>query len=440
MKLTELKYAIESGAYDKAFSALYGKDFDKAAVYERYLKAVDGFFENYKEFVSQETEINLFSVPGRSEICGNHTDHNHGKVVAAGISLDIIAIAVKTEKAQIRIKSEGFPEDTVSTENCETVVENEKYKASAIIRGMCDGFLKNDYKIGGFYAYTTSDVLKGSGLSSSAAFEVMVGNLLNHFYNDGNIDNVEIAKLAQYSENVHFGKPCGLMDQMACAVGSFVAIDFKDTKNPLVEKLDFSLSDFGYSLCIVNTGGNHADLNEDYASIPYEMKSVAKYFGKEVLRDVKLESIIANIPALRAACGDRAILRALHFCSENVRAENVKNALKSGDLSGFLKEIKKSGLSSLMLLQNTYTTKNVQEQGISLALAVASLVLDTKQGTAYRVHGGGFAGTIQGFMPNEYVEEFNAVMKSVFGEGSTYVLTVRPFGAVQLKKLLEDKL
>lgn len=440
MKLTELKYAIESGAYDKAFSALYGKDFDKATVYNRYLKAVDSFSEIYGKMLPIDAQVKLFSVPGRSEICGNHTDHNHGNVVAAGISLDIIAVAAKVENAEIRIKSEGFPEDIVATDTCQTVVEAEKYKASAIIRGMCDGFLKNDYKIGGFYAYTTSDVLKGSGLSSSAAFEVMVGNLLNHFYNDGNIDNVEIAKLAQYAENVHFGKPCGLMDQIACAVGSFVAIDFKDTENPVVEKLDFNLSSFGCSLCIVNTGGNHANLNEDYASIPYEMKSVAKYFGKEVLRDISKEEIIANIPVLRAACGDRAILRALHFCNEDERAKKVKVLLKSGDLSGFLKEIKKSGLSSSMLLQNTYTTKNVTEQGISLALAVASQVLDTKKGTAYRVHGGGFAGTIQGFMPNECVTEFRAVMESVFGQGSVYVLNVRPYGAICLEKLLEENL
>ena len=438
MKLTQIKDAINAGTYDKAFSALYGKSFDKESVYKRYCGAIAGFEENYREFISPETEIKLFSVPGRSEISGNHTDHNHGKVVAAGISLDIIAVAAKTQEAQIRIKSEGFPEDTVNTDTCQTVVGEEKYKASAIIRGMCDGFLKNGFGIGGFYAYTTSNVLKGSGLSSSAAFEVMVGNLLNHFYNDGNIDNVEIAKLAQYAENVHFGKPCGLMDQIACAVGSFVAIDFENTKEPKVEKLDFDLSRFGYSLCIVNTGGNHADLNEDYASVPYEMKSVARYFGKEVLRDVTKEEIIANIPVIRKACGDRAIMRALHFCNENERAQKVKEALIAGDLQSFLSQIKKSGLSSSILLQNTYTIKNIQEQGISLALAVASQILDTKKGTSYRVHGGGFAGTIQAFMPKDCVQEFKSVMESVFGNGSVYVLTVRPYGAVCLDRLLGE--
>ncbi|MBR3994557.1 MAG: galactokinase [Clostridia bacterium] len=435
MKIAEIKSAITGGQYDKAFSSLYGADFDKNAVYERYTKAVDRFVEIYGDKLSAVSEVNLFSVPGRSEISGNHTDHNHGKVVAAGISLDIIAVAAKTDVPEIRIKSEGFNEDVCDITTAETVVESQKYKAAAIVRGMCDGFTKNGFKTGGYYAYTTSSVLKGSGLSSSAAFEVMVGNILNHFYNEGVIDAVEIAKIAQYAENVHFGKPCGLMDQTACAVGSFVAIDFEDPKKPIVEKLPFDLTAHGYSLCIVNTGGNHADLNEDYASVPAEMKAVAKYFGKEVLRDVDKNEIIANIPVLRGIVGDRAIMRALHFCNENVRVGKITAALKENDITGFLKGIKESGLSSSTMLQNTYTVKNVAEQGISLALAVAGQVLDTKPGTAYRVHGGGFAGTMQAFVPNEYLDEFNTVMKSVFGEDSAYVLKVRPYGAVMLEKL-----
>ena len=435
MKITEIKSAIMSGKYDSAFASLYGKDFDKEAVYARYSKAVDSFVEIYGAKLSASEEVSLFSVPGRSEIAGNHTDHNHGKVVAAGISLDIIAVAAKVDAEEIRIKSEGFDEDVCDITTCETVVDDQKYKATAIVRGMCDGFKKNGMKIGGYYAYTTSSVLKGSGLSSSAAFEVMVGNILNHFYNDGTIDAVEIAKIAQYSENVHFGKPCGLMDQTACAVGSFVAIDFEDPKKPVVEKLPFDLTSHGYSLCIVNTGGNHADLNEDYASVPAEMKAVAKYFGKEVLRNVDKSEIIAHIPVLRETVGDRAIMRALHFCNENVRVGKITEALKENDIENFLKGIKASGLSSSTMLQNTYTVKNVTEQGISLALAVAGQVLDTKPGTAYRVHGGGFAGTIQAFVPNEYLDEFNTVMKSVFGEDSAYVLKVRPYGAVCLEKL-----
>ena len=263
----------------------------------------------------------------------------------------------------------------------------------------------------------------------------MIGNILNHFYNEGKIDYVEISKISQYAENVHFGKPCGLMDQVACAAGGFVAIDFNDPKNPVVEKPEFDLSSHGYSLCIVNTGGNHADLNEDYASIPAEMKKVAKYFGKEFLREVDKKDIFANISKLRTECGDRAVMRAIHFKNENERVAFATAALKSDDITEFLRHIKASGLSSATLLQNTYTVKNVEEQGISLALAVAGEVLDSKPGTVYRVHGGGFAGTIQAFVPNEYVDEFNSAMKNVFGDDCAYVLKVRLIGACMLDKL-----
>ncbi len=436
MKLSEIRSEIISGSFDTAFKKLYGSDCELCAVRDRYAKAVDGFNAQYSSIVSADSEVSLFSVPGRSEISGNHTDHNHGKVIAASISLDIIAVAVKNSNGEIRVKSEGFPEDIVSLSNVDKVDESEFYKASAIIRGMCDGFIKNGYSDGGFYAYTTSSVLKGSGLSSSAAFEDMIGNILNHFYNDGKISYVDIAKIAQYAENVHFGKPCGLMDQMACAAGGFVAIDFADPKNPIVEKPDFDLSSHGYSLCIVNTGGNHADLNEDYASIPAEMKSVAAFFGKSVLREVEKSDVMANIKALREKCGDRAVMRALHFLNENERVEKATAALKNDDIDTFLSYVKASGFSSATLLQNTYTTKNVHEQGISLALAVAADVLDPKPGAVYRVHGGGFAGTIQAFVPNEYVTEFNNAMTSVFGSDSAYVLKVRLYGAVSLEKLI----
>lgn len=435
MTLKTLKNSIAEGKFDTAFSKLYGSDFNKEATYARYSEAVDEFIALFADKLPDDVEASLFSVPGRSEISGNHTDHNHGKVIAAGISLDIIAVAAKTSNPEIIIKSKGFPEDIVSLDDVKTVYEDELYHASAIIRGMCDGFDKNGFKFGGYVAYTTSNVLKGSGLSSSAAFEVMVGNILNHFYNDGVIDAVEIAKISQYAENVHFGKPCGLMDQTACAVGGFVAIDFNDTTAPVVEKLSFDLSAHGYSLCIVNTGGNHADLNDDYASIPYEMKSVAAYFGKSYLREVSKEVIIAAIPALREKCGDRAVMRALHFCNENARVAAQTEALKNDNLKEFLRGVKASGLSSSTMLQNVFTVKNVNEQGISLALALAGEVLNSKPGTAYRVHGGGFAGTMQAFVPNEYVDEFNSLMKSVFGDDCAYVLKVRLYGAVMLDKL-----
>ena len=430
MNITELKTAIKAGQYDKAFFELYGEDCDINAVKTRYLFCADGFEQHYGD--KECEDVRMFSVAGRSEISGNHTDHNHGKVLAASITLDIISVAATNNDGVVAIKSEGFPEDVVSLTGVENVVEGEKYKASAIIRGMCDGFNKNGFKIGGMYAYTTSNVLKGSGLSSSAAFEDMVGNMLNHFYNDGKIDNVEIAKIAQYSENVHFGKPSGLMDQVACAAGGFVAIDFEDTKNPIVERLPFELDKYGLSLCIVNTGGNHADLNEDYASVPGDMKKVAKLLGVEFLRESSKEALLEKAVEIREALGDKCLMRALHFFNENVRVTKQKSALTEGNLEGFLAGVRASGLSSFTMLQNVYTTKNVDEQGLSLALALTAEVLGEEKDAAWRVHGGGFAGTIQAFVPKAKVAQYKTELEKVFGEGNVYVLGVRKYGAVSL--------
>ncbi|MGN1120951.1 MAG: galactokinase [Eubacteriales bacterium] len=430
-----VKAAVAGGAYDKAFTALYGAGADLAGVRARYLAAIDSFEALYGADLAETCEVRLFSVPGRSEISGNHTDHNHGRVLAASISLDIIAVAAATGKNEIRIKSEGFDEDTVSLDDVQTVRPDEKYKASAIIRGMCDGFVRGGRAVGGFVAYTTSNVLKGSGLSSSAAFEDMVGNLLNHFFNGGKVDAVEIAKTAQYAENVHFGKPCGLMDQTACAVGGFVAIDFKNPADPVVEKLPFDLDAAGLSLCIVNTGGNHADLNEDYASVPADMKAAAKFLGADVLADTTKEALLAKAAEIRAALGDMCFLRALHFFNENKRVAAQRDALEKGDLAAFLARVRESGLSSATKLQNVYTVKNVKEQGLTVALALAGEVLDGVPNSAYRVHGGGFAGTIQAFVPKTLVNAFIAAEEAVFGKGSVYVLSVRPYGAVALDAL-----
>lgn len=435
MKFSVLRSEILRGAYDAAFRKLYGADCELEKIRARYAGAAEGFEKQYGALVDENTEVSLFSVPGRSEISGNHTDHNHGKVLAASISLDIIAVACRNDKGEIRVKSEGFPEDIVSLSDVETVRKEEFFKASAIIRGMCDGFCKNGYADGGFYAYTTSNVLKGSGLSSSAAFEDMIGNILNHFCNGGKVDNIEIAKIAQYAENVHFGKPCGLMDQMACAVGGFVAIDFKDPQNPIVEKLPFDLDAAGLSLCIVNTGGNHADLNEDYASVPADMKACAKLLGVEFLADTDKITLLARAAEVREKLGDRAFLRSLHFFNENERVKAQRDALEKGDLAGFLAGVRASGLSSATMLQNVYTVKNVNEQGLTVALALAGEVLDGVKGSAYRVHGGGFAGTIQAFVPKKTVPEFIAAEEAVFGKGNVYVLSVRPFGAVALDKI-----
>lgn len=426
MKTAELKQALAGTTLDSRFCEIYGSaalEMQKA----RYLHAV----EEFEKLYGADREAALYSVAGRSELSGNHTDHNHGCVIAASIDLDIIAVASPSAGSVIRVKSEGFPEDIVDFGVYNAPNPARYEKSDSLIAGMVAGFRKEGLAVGGFDAYTTSNVLKGSGISSSAAFEDMIGNILNYVYNDGKVSNVEIAKLAQYAENRFFGKPCGLMDQMACAVGGIIAIDFRDPSAPVIEQTDFDLSAAGYNLCIVNTGGNHADLTGDYASVPAEMKSVAAYFGKEVLRDTDENAVLAAIPALREKVGDRAILRALHFFAENRRVAAQKAALKAGDLDTFLANVIASGRSSFCYLQNVYTTKNVSEQGLSLALCLAERVLSGKR-AAWRVHGGGFAGTIQAFVPTEDVAEFRAVMDAAFGEGRCMVLRVRPEGALRV--------
>ncbi len=424
MKTTELIQAIETGKLDAALGALYGSGLETQKA--RYIRAIRNFEENY----GVDRDAALFSVPGRSEISGNHTDHNHGCVLAAAIDLDIIAVAAKSQDGIVRLRSEGYKEDRMTLAECKTPKKEYFFKSRALIAGMIQGFVNYGHASGGFDAFTTNNVHKGSGLSSSAAFEVMVGNIINHFYNDGQVPNAEIARIAQYSENEYFGKPCGLMDQTACAVGGFVAIDFKDPSAPVIEPLAFNMNEAGYSLCITNTGGNHADLNDDYASVPAEMKSVAAHFGKAALRDVTKEEIIRAIPQLRKIVGDRAILRALHFENENARVGMQKQALLDGDIHAFFAGVIASGNSSFKYLQNVYTTKNVREQGLSLALCLSE---DTLAGTgACRVHGGGFAGTIQAFVPHGAVADYKAVMDAAFGEGACAVLSIRPEGAIRV--------
>ena len=426
MNTKQLKAHIAAGGLNDVFTHLYGEtavESQKA----RYHQAIDEFATLYGE----DREVTLYSVAGRSELSGNHTDHNHGCVIAASIDLDIIAVAAKRNDTTIRIKSEGFPEDSVNYEAYDSPISEKFGTSESIVAGMCAGFRKDGYSVGGFDAYTTSSVLKGSGLSSSAAFEDMVGNILSHLYNGGKVDNVKIAMLAQYAENVFFGKPCGLMDQVACAVGGIVAIDFKDPKAPVIDKVDFDITEQGYNLCIVNTGGNHADLTADYASVPAEMKAVAAHFGKAVLREIEESALIEAIPALRETVGDRAVLRALHFMNENKRVEKQKDALTRGDLDGFFSEVLASGRSSFCYLQNVYTTQNLSEQGLSLALCLADGYLAGKR-AAWRVHGGGFAGTIQAFVPTAEVDGFRRVMDSVFGEGKCIVLRIRPEGALKI--------
>ena len=425
MKPAELIARLRAGAL-KCHTRLYGEDIDFQT--ERYVKAVEDFANLY----GADRDVFVFSVPGRTEVSGNHTDHNHGRVLAAAIDRDVIAVASPSQDALVRVKSEGYDEDRVDLSTCTDPASVTPFKACALVAGMCGGFVKYGHKIGGFDAYTTSRVLKGSGISSSAAFEVMIGNILNHLYNGGSVPNEEIAKIAQYAENVYFGKPCGLMDQMACAVGGFVYIDFADKENPKIEPIDFSLDDAGFVLSIVNTGGNHANLNDDYASVPAEMKAVAAALGREVLAGTTEDEILAAAPALRESVGDRAILRALHFVRECARVDGIAAALKAGDTAAFLSGILASGHSSFEYLQNVYTTINVREQGLSLALAVTEGALAGK-GCAWRVHGGGFAGTIQAFVRAEHAADYRAKMDAVFGEGAAMVLRIRPDGAIRVE-------
>lgn len=426
MNAAQVKSLIQSGGLDTAFTGLYGAK-NVPSQRERWMSAVDGYLAKYGD----SDDLRLFSVPGRTEVSGNHTDHNQGKVLAASIDLDIIAVAAKTGDGIIAVKSAGFPEDVVKIDGI--AADPEKFATSyAVIEGMCDGFIKKGLPVGGFRAYTTSNVFKGSGLSSSAAFEVMIGNILRTLYGGG-VDNVEIAKIAKYSENVFFGKPCGLMDQMACAVGGLISIDFADPDAPLIGRPPLDLSALGYALCIVDTGGSHADLTDDYAAIPAEMKSVAAALGAPVLRQADRSAFYARIPELREKCGDRAVLRALHFFAENDRVDALIGALDRGDTDAFFEGIRASGNSSFKYLQNVYTVKNVNEQGLSLALALTEEFLDTlDRPCACRVHGGGFAGTIQAFVPVDDAPVLAGRLDAVFGKGACHILRIRSEGAICL--------
>ncbi len=420
LKLKEMLRAGELSRYASLYNNIKYQS-------ERMIAAIEKFEEKY----GSDRDIYILSVPGRSEILGNHTDHNHGKVMAGAINRDIISVVAKNDRDQVRFFSEGYHESVIGIAHAADKKNFRQFTSAALVAGMIRGFCDAGYKVGGFDAYTTTEVLKGSGLSSSAAFEVMIGNILDHLYNGGEVDNKEIAKIAQFSENVYFGKPCGLMDQMACAVGGFVYIDFESEKQPQVVPIRFSLGDHGYSLCIVNTGGSHSNLNDDYASVPGEMKAVAAALGGTHLRGKTKEELISLMPKLRQDLGDRAIMRAMHFFSENERVEAARGALVDGDIDRFFDNVRRSGGSSFKFLQNVYTTQNVREQGLSLALCLTEEFLLSHDG-ACRVHGGGFAGTIQAFIKNSDVAEYVSLMDSVFGNGAVMPLFVRPEGAVRL--------
>lgn len=422
---TALKEVLYTGAYDERLRRVYVTDEAVRAQYDRYAALADEFARLY----DGERDIRLFSAPGRTEVGGNHTDHNHGKVLAAGIDLDAVAAAAVNSENIVRVKSAGYSMDVVDLSDL-SVQENETGHSPALVRGMCQGFLNYGYKIGGFDAATASRVLSGSGLSSSAAYEVLVGTMLNYLYNDGAVDAVTIAKIAQYAENEYFGKPCGLMDQTACSVGSFVTIDFEDPKVPIIEEVKFDFASCGHALCIVDTKGNHSDLTDEYGFIRSEMESVAQYFGKSVLREVPEAEFYGEIAEVRKKVGDRAVLRAMHFYADNARVEKEVSALRAGDFEAFKQYILESGSSSYMYNQNVFSVKKPTDQPVSLALAVSERVLRGKG--AWRVHGGGFAGTIQAFVPLELLDAYKSEMERIFGEGACYVLSIRPVGGTEI--------
>lgn len=425
MKVKELINAVNSGQYDENLKAVYVTDSAVELQKPRYVQAL----EEFGALFGTDREVNIISAPGRTEICGNHTDHNNGKVVAASINLDAIAVVSKNDEKIIRVKSKGHKINVVELSDMEP--DEARYgDSTSLVKGVAAGIKNLGFEIGGFDAFTMNDVMGGSGLSSSAAFEVLIGSVLNYLFNSGKISAVDIAKVAQYSENVFFGKPCGLLDQMASSVGSVVNIDFKSVKEPVIKKIDFDFTKTGYSLCIVDTGGNHSDLTDDYAAVRNEMESVAKALGKDVLREITYEEFFNAIPVLKDKVNDRAILRAIHYYNENRRVDECVAALENGDFEGFKSIILESGFSSYMLNQNVYTPKNPTEQKISLALAISEELLKGKG--AWRVHGGGFAGTIQAFVPNDMLDKYKKTIEGVFGEGSCYVLIIRPVGGYQV--------
>ena len=369
-----------------------------------------------------------FSAPGRTEIGGNHTDHQRGRVLAAAVNLDTVAAVKANGTNTVRIQSEGYPLCIVELDAL-TPVEAEINTTAALIRGVAARFVQLGCPVGGFDAYVTSSVLPGSGLSSSAAYEVLIGTIINHLFFGGKVSQPEVAMIGQYAENVFFGKPCGLMDQTASAVGGMVTIDFFDKEHPVIEKVDFDFASCGHALCIIDSRASHADLTDEYAAITIELKNICSFFGKDVLTQIPEEDFISNMAALREQFGDRAVLRAYHFYKENARVPKQVAALRAGDFDTFLHLIKESGYSSYMYLQNVIPAGYKAHQDVAVSLALCELYLGGRG--AYRVHGGGFAGTVQAFVPLDILPAFRAGIDAVLGEGACHVLSIRPEGGVE---------
>lgn len=428
---TQYRRKIAEGCFDETFAALYCTDASGVqAQRQRYTEALAEFAALYGE----DRQVEIYSAPGRTEIGGNHTDHNNGIVMAAAVNLDIIAVISKNQDNVVRVKSKGFKDADVVKLSDLAVQPQEMGRSSSLIRGVAARICALGGEVGGFDAYTTNDVLRGSGLSSSAAFEVVIGAVFNGEYNNFKFTPVEIAQISQYAENVFFGKPSGLMDQTASSVGSAITIDFKDPAAPIVEEVAFDLASYGLSLCITDTKGSHADLTDDYAAIRQEMESVAACFGKKVLREVDEARFFASIAAVRDKTGDRAVLRAIHFFADSHRAVALRDAVAAGDIKRFERLIIEGGHSSFEYNQNAYSIKHPQQQGVALGVALSQQVL--QEDGAWRLQGGGFAGTIQAFVPAAKRAAYIRTMESVFGEGSCYVLSVRGYGAVKISESL----
>ncbi|MGI6006832.1 MAG: galactokinase [Ruminococcus sp.] len=413
---------LTEGKYDAILKDIYMDESQISRQRSRYAEAVKQY-----EKIFGAGKVAVYSAPGRSEVGGNHTDHQHGRVLAASVNLDAVAVAGYSSGNCFRIVSEGYAMEEIGLSDLGKR-QSEEGTSLGLIRGVLKGLTDRGYHIGGCSIYVTSDVLSGSGLSSSASFETILGTVLSGMFNDGKISPVEIAMTGQYAENVYFDKPCGLMDQMACSVGGMIYIDFQDPSCPEIEQMDLGTDE--YSLCIVDTKGSHSDLTEDYAMIPQEMKKVAGFFGKEVLRQVDEKKFYQEIPHLRQKLGDRCVLRAMHFFAENRRVKEQMEALKRHDFAEFLEMVRDSGNSSFKYLQNVYTNRDVQNQSVSIALAVSESIL--KENGVCRVHGGGFAGTIQAFVRDNFVEEYKGKIEDVFGSGACHVLKVRKSGGVQV--------
>jgi galactokinase len=423
--LQELGQFFDSSQAADRLSILYGAQPRRLeSMRERWRSLIASYAEKF----TGGDDVQLFSTPGRTEVGGNHTDHNAGCVLAAAVDLDLIGVAGRTNDGMITVYSEGYSEVTIDTRNLQAE-EEERFTTAALIRGICAKMNELGWQIGGFNACMTSDVPKGSGLSSSAAFEVQVTTILSEIYNGGQLDPVQKAIIAQYAENNYFGKPCGLMDQTTCSVGGFVSIDFRDAAKPIVHKVAYDFASSGYALVILETGGDHADLTDEYAAVTAEMKSVAHALGGKVMRDVTLDQLMGALPELHQKVNDRALLRAFHFLHENKRVADEVDALEAGQFSRFLDLVNESGLSSWTLLQNCYSTRSPHQQGIPLALAISAQLLGKKG--AYRVHGGGFAGTIQAFIPLESVDAFVIQMELIFGKGTCYPVMVRSAGSIR---------